>query len=1112
MTRSCPSALSRRLASRLPACGLFAFSLVAFVCAFAPTAQADVIAEAESLSRTTSGPTATNDSDSAASGGSRVTLASTAVGQWIEFTLPSVPAGTYSVQLRDKHHNNRGILALRIDGVQIGSTLDQYASPATYPTTTFGNVTFASAGSHALRLTVTGKNAASTNFSLSADRIALITQSGGGSAAPPSFSPGGGSFTVPQSVTISTSTSGASIRYTTNGSTPTSTSGTVYTGPITVSSTTMVRAIAYASGLTDSPVASATYTIGGASGDTKLPVPASAVTASSNDGNVPANAVDGNLGTRWSASGSGQWIKFDLGGNKRLGSVKLAFYNGNARTSTFDVEASMDNVSFSPVRTGIVSALNTALQTFDLPDSDPVRYVRIVGRGNSVNTWNSYTEVELWGGNSNGTPDDTQPPSAPSNLVVTSSTTTSISLSWGASSDNVGVTGYTIFNSGTQAGTAAGTSHTVGGLSPATTYSFTVRARDAAGNVSGPSNSATGTTQTGSGPGAPAKPIIQIVQGSPSYTVTWNKWAGISGTSWQMFENGKLIHSSSIPDAGNNVQSGSVVINGKTYGAYEYRVVLTNSSGSTASDPVSTIIGGASKIILQEADPDRQALQATVNQGVSEYTLSTLGAASPSYAAATNNSSVVSAQIVSGKLRVTALKEGRASVRITESSTNQTRFVGIRVRTSTGQLPGMPSYVAVGSVSEDSTGDLDFWKAFDPGLKNRRMDIRYIYINGGPINGWRTWNQPEGWRAISYIRESMKLGMIPFFVYYNIPEGSESYDLDRAHLADASYMAAYFRDLKFFLDIARNEAGDELVGIVLEPDLLGYMMQNSPVPPSQIPARVDQIYRTGVLSAGSDPTFPNTLVGYVNAVNYAIRKHYPKAYFGWQFNLWASNNQPATGIIRATDSMGIAAGRQRIVTTAQEIANYYVSCGINSSGANFVSIDKYGLDAGISSPSNPAQSTWFWNADHWNNYLLFSKTLGQTTGKPVILWQIPVGHINTSQMPNPYNGGTFPALPNTEQRYEDSAPTFFLGDSFAPGTSTRQGYFATNLGGDSKVNSSGSAVTWGNHMPEAATSNIIAVLFGAGVGSSTDGVGSPPTDNFWWITAVQRYYQNPAPR
>ncbi len=79
-------------------------------------------------------------------------------------------------------------------------------------------------------------------------------------AAAPTFSPAAGTYTGSQSVTISGATSGATIYYTTNGSTPT-TSSTQYTGPITVSSTEMIEAVAVDTGDSNSPVASAAYTI-----------------------------------------------------------------------------------------------------------------------------------------------------------------------------------------------------------------------------------------------------------------------------------------------------------------------------------------------------------------------------------------------------------------------------------------------------------------------------------------------------------------------------------------------------------------------------------------------------------------------------------------------------------------------------------------------------------------------------------------------------------------------------------------------------------------------------------------------------------------------------------
>ncbi|MCY9662694.1 chondroitinase-B domain-containing protein [Paenibacillus chondroitinus] len=140
-----------------------------------------------------------------------------------------------------------------------------------------------------------------------------------------------------------------------------------------------------------------------AAADTKFSVSGSSVTASSNDGNVPANTVDGDMGTRWSASGDGQWIKFDLGSSVTVAFVKIAFLNGSTRTSSFDIQTSADNATFTTQLSNVTSSLVDGLQTFDFPDVASVRYVRIIGHGNSASAWNSYLEVEVYG-NGGSTP------------------------------------------------------------------------------------------------------------------------------------------------------------------------------------------------------------------------------------------------------------------------------------------------------------------------------------------------------------------------------------------------------------------------------------------------------------------------------------------------------------------------------------------------------------------------------------------------------------------------------------------------------------------------------------------------------------------------------------
>lgn len=98
-------------------------------------------------------------------------------------------------------------------------------------------------------------------------------------------------------------------------------------------------------------------------------------------------------------------------------------------------------------------------------------------------------------------PADTQAPTVPGGLRSTGVTSGSVSLSWTAATDDVAVTGYEVLLGGSVSAAATGTSATVSGLSPTTAYSFTVRARDAAGNRSAASAAVTATTSPDSGGG-----------------------------------------------------------------------------------------------------------------------------------------------------------------------------------------------------------------------------------------------------------------------------------------------------------------------------------------------------------------------------------------------------------------------------------------------------------------------------------------------------------------------------------------------------------------------------------------------------------------------------------
>ncbi|REC40816.1 MULTISPECIES: reprolysin-like metallopeptidase [Chryseobacterium] len=91
---------------------------------------------------------------------------------------------------------------------------------------------------------------------------------------------------------------------------------------------------------------------------------------------------------------------------------------------------------------------------------------------------------------------DTTAPTAPT-LAASGTTSTSTNLSWSGATDNIGVTGYDVYQGASLIGSTASTSYTVSSLSPSTTYSFTVRAKDAAGNASVSSNTVSVTTLAG---------------------------------------------------------------------------------------------------------------------------------------------------------------------------------------------------------------------------------------------------------------------------------------------------------------------------------------------------------------------------------------------------------------------------------------------------------------------------------------------------------------------------------------------------------------------------------------------------------------------------------------
>ena len=153
-------------------------------------------------------------------------------------------------------------------------------------------------------------------------------------------------------------------------------------------------------------------------------------------------------------------------------------------------------------------------------NQDPVS-AREIARNNAIytrqNNRNPYIDhpeyvASVW----TTEPVDTQAPTAATNLMVTTTTSNTASLSWAAATDNVAVTGYDLYVNGTLKSTETGLTATVSGLNPSTTYSFYLIARDAERNSSPASTSVNGTTTAAPTGGTTASEIFfsEYVEGS----------------------------------------------------------------------------------------------------------------------------------------------------------------------------------------------------------------------------------------------------------------------------------------------------------------------------------------------------------------------------------------------------------------------------------------------------------------------------------------------------------------------------------------------------------------------------------------------------------------------
>ena len=250
------------------------------------------------------------------------------------------------------------------------------------------------------------------------------------------------------------------------------------------------------------------------------------------------NAVDSNQATYWEGPANNwaaNWIQVDLGSsvaglNQVV--VKLPTTWG-ARTQTFTVQGSTNGTTFSTVVASAAYTFSPSANTVTIPfGSTTQRYIRLAFTANTGATGGQVSELEVYAASNI----DTQAPTVPSNLTGTTSGTT-VTLTWGASTDNVGVTGYDIYGNGTLV-TSVGnvTTAQVTGVPLNSTVSYTVQARDAAGNASASSNT---WTHTGDSTAPTAPTNLSGTTSGTTVTLTWTASTDNVGvTGYDLYVNG----------------------------------------------------------------------------------------------------------------------------------------------------------------------------------------------------------------------------------------------------------------------------------------------------------------------------------------------------------------------------------------------------------------------------------------------------------------------------------------------------------------------------------------------------------------------------------------------
>jgi hypothetical protein len=307
--------------------------------------------------------------------------------------------------------------------------------------------------------------------------------------------------------------------------------------------------------------------------------------------------------------------------------------------------------------------------------------------------------------------------------------------------------------------------------------------------------------------------------------------------------------------------------------------------------------------------------------------------------------------------------------------------------------------------------------------KEAPFDYRYQYLAGG-VNtgdGWAGWN-PNGSFVTLYVNDSVKAHITPVFTYYQVRQSLPGRDEDEAagdigNLRNAQTMKDYWADLTLFFK--RAGATHRRVVLHVEPDLWGYL---------------EQANQTALARA-----FAQHVVRLRNKLARNVQ-------LGWHLSIWGTK----------TDITEQNSSTAEVDRLAEKAAAFYkaLHARFDIGFAEFSDRDS-GFKEHIYGQSHDV--AW-WDAADFARHVRFLARFHRLTGRPIYLWQIPLG-----------NRG----LPDTWGKFRDNRPEWLLG----PGSAA--------------------------HRRAYVHAGVRALLFGGGA----DGTTSESSDGGWFIRHVRAYYR-----